>query len=217
MTLLAIAIAAGLVAGRLLGGRPAGLGRVRLRLVPLAAGALAAQIGLGFASAGGAVPTVVRLPLLLGSDLAIGAFVVANLTRRPAGERTGLVLFGAGWASNLLAIALTGAMPVTPAGLRAAGLSHLDVARGHLGKHLLLHDPGGLPGLLGDSMGIALLRTVLSPGDLFMAAGLVVFLAAGSLRTLPPASTTSPPVPPNTAQSDRLATASDHGVADVAR
>ena len=115
--------------------------------------------------------------------LLVVAWCAANaLARR--GQRNGFGLVAAGVAMNTLVIALNGGMPVSSGALAAAGFPRgMDVARGHLYKHLAMTASTRLR-LLGDFVPVRLLRTVLSPGDIVMLAGIVVITWAvcGSWR-----------------------------------
>jgi hypothetical protein len=150
--------------------------------------ALAAQVLLGIATAHVAVPPAPRVLVVVASDVLVGWFVISNLPGRPRAVGAGLAMFGAGWLLNLLPIAVNGAMPVSAGALTAAGLtgrgaSRIDVSRGHLGKHVLslgwhAHGARGVVSSLGDTIPVRLFGAVVSPGDVVMAAGLVIVVAA---------------------------------------
>jgi hypothetical protein len=91
----------------------------------------------------------------------------------------------AGTALNALAIiANRGRMPVNPAALnRLAGGMHEVAARGLDSRHVLA-GPGTPFGFLGDQIAVILGRagTILSPGDLLMAAGIAGALQAAMVN-----------------------------------
>lgn len=125
---------AGLIVGVALGGSPRGLANLRVRFLWLA------YLGIGLQVAAfpsgvlpWSMPEIVAKGLWLGSYVALGGLIVANI-RIP-----GLALIGVGQACNLVAIlANHGLMPVTRGALDSAGLSYhmrnnsLSVVHPHL-------------------------------------------------------------------------------------
>lgn len=109
--------------------------------------------------------------LLLVSQLLVVAFLVANR------QLPGVGLVAAGLLLNAVVIAANRAMPVDPAAIAALGLGDLEVPPG---KHTLLTADTRLP-LLADIIPVPWLRSILSVGDLVIAAGLVP-MAHGLLR-----------------------------------
>lgn len=185
VALFPLSLLAGAVLGLLLGGRLSSLGRTRLRAVGLVLTALAVEIALGLASSHQLLAIEVRLPLLVSADLLVGWWIALNLPGRPRPEQLALGAVGLGWLANLLVMTAYGAMPVSRAALRDVGLGHIDVGRGHLGKHLLAsHGPSGWMAL-GDWIPVRALATVLSPGDIVMAVGICAFVAMAMRRSTP--------------------------------
>lgn len=101
--------------------------------------------------------------LLLLSQLLVVAFLVANRFL------PGIWLVAAGLALNAVVIAANGAMPVDPAAIRAIGMEGEGVPPG---KHTLMTEATILP-WLGDVIPVRPLRSVISIGDLVLAAGLL--------------------------------------------
>jgi hypothetical protein len=177
-----LAALAGLLAGRAAGGRVSALARLRLRSLWLVALALAIEVACGIGSSPYLRTVTERMPLVLASDLLVGGWIVANIAGRARSLRIALYAVGLGWLANLMPIALDGGMPVSPRALAEAGLSHIDVTRGHLGKHVLASSAHGTLArtalALGDWIPVRQLGTVMSPGDLLMAAGIGLLVAA---------------------------------------
>ncbi|HET9090875.1 MAG TPA: DUF5317 family protein, partial [Acidimicrobiales bacterium] len=181
MALLPLALLLGAAAGRLAGGRLSHLARMRFRHLGVVALAVGVQVALGAASTRTSVPAGLRGTLVVGSDLLVGAWILLNLRHRPTADRVALSAVALGWLANLVPIVADGSMPVSAAALRRAAMTTAGVARGHLGKHVLLAaGHGGLVALLGDWIPIRPLAAVASPGDLLMAAGLAALVAAGT-------------------------------------
>lgn len=101
--------------------------------------------------------------LLLVSQLLVVGFLVANR------HLPGVLLVGGGLLLNAVVMAANGAMPVDPAAIQALGLGDVEVP---LGKHTLLDDQTRLP-WLADIIPVRPLRSIISIGDLVLAAGLV--------------------------------------------
>ena len=125
---------AGLIVGLVLGGSPRRLGNLRVRFLWLAYVGIALQLA-AFPSGvlPWSMPEVAAKALWLGSFVALGSLIVANI-RIP-----GLALIGVGQACNLIAVlANHGLMPVTRGALDSAGLSYhlrnnsLSVVHPHL-------------------------------------------------------------------------------------
>ncbi|MHB8245764.1 MAG: DUF5317 family protein [Acidimicrobiales bacterium] len=176
MALLPLSVLLGLLLGLLGGGRLRALTNMCLVRLPLVVAALAIQVLLGLASSGRPVAAFVRILAVVGSELLVGGWVLSNIKGRTRCERLALALVGTGWLANLMAILCSGGMPVSLSGLRAAGLGHLDVARGHLGKHVPMIATTRLA-VLGDWIPVRAIGAVVSPGDLVMAIGLAGFVA----------------------------------------
>ncbi|MHB1987385.1 MAG: DUF5317 family protein [Acidimicrobiales bacterium] len=177
MAILPLSVVAGLAVGMARGGRLASLSQVRLRALGLVVVAIAVQVLVGIASSRRLVAPELRIPLVVSSDLAVGWWLALNVPLRRRGQQLALLGIGAGWLANLLPIALYGAMPVSRAALREAGLGNIAVRYGHLGKHLLATHGSFSAFGLGDWIPVRALAAVLSPGDLAMAAGIAAFVA----------------------------------------
>lgn len=185
MAVLPLALLLGAFAGRLAGGRLSRLGGMRFRHLGVVALAVVVQVALGAVSARTNVAAGPRATLVVGSDLLVGVWILLNLRHRPSPDRVALSAVALGWLANLVPIVADGSMPVSASALRRAGMTTSGVARGHLGKHVLLSPGhGGLVALLGDWIPIRPLAAVASPGDLLMAVGLAALVAVG---TRPPA------------------------------
>jgi len=170
------AVPLGLLAGRLLGGRLAGLATMRFRWAWLAIGGLAAQVILF----GGAVDRLIGAAgpaLYVASTVVVLIAVLANL-RLP-----GLPLVALGAASNLAAIlANGGSMPADPGAYALAGLE-----RGGGFSNSVVTETPALPPLtdiyaLPDAFPFA---NVFSIGDVLIAVGIAVAIAGG-MRRAPP-------------------------------
>lgn len=164
------ALLAGLVAGRLLGGRVERLAGLELRWKGLALVGLLIQLALFSrtvsASVGGVGPWI-----YVGSTAAVLLFVFANL-RLP-----GFWLIAIGSLGNLLAILANGGyMPTSAAALAAAGL---EPAVGY-SNSVVLSDPALAP--LTDVLAMPAwmpLANVFSLGDVLIGVGLALALVGG--------------------------------------
>lgn len=161
-------VAAGLVVGRLLGGRLERLGAVRFRFAPLALVALVVQLVL-FSPLADALSDDVGRAIYVVSTALVGVVVLANL-RLP-----GLWLVALGAALNLAAIVANGgSMPASPAALASLGMgiggntNSVVVADPALA---LLTDIFALPSWLP-------LANVFSIGDVLIGIGVAVAIAA---------------------------------------
>jgi len=175
-------IALGLVLGLLLGGRLERLADVRLRYLRLLFLAVIVRFGTEILiTAGVGAADTLRVPLL------VGAYGLLLFTLWHNRGYPGLALAFVGIASNAIVIAWNlGYMPVWLPALQASGLpTHLDSP-----LHLLL-DPGTAAdffsrlGPLSDVVPIPVwpVQNVASVGDLFLSAGLAIFLFASLLRS----------------------------------
>lgn len=174
MILVACVLLGAVAAGWLGGGRLRNLAHVSLRGTWLVFLAVGLQATLMAASAAGAPVEPLARPLLSASYLSLFAFAVANR------YLPGMLLVVLGFGLNAAAIVANGAMPVAGDSLLAAGgLAELEP-----GKHRLLADGDALP-WLADVIAIRLLRTVVSVGDVVLAAG-VGLLVPGLMRRYPP-------------------------------
>jgi hypothetical protein len=101
--------------------------------------------------------------LLLASQLVVLGWVVANW------HLPGMRLVTIGLGLNALVIGANGAMPVDPDAIRALGIDGATVPPG---KHTLLDDQTRLP-WLADIWPLPPLRSIISVGDVVLAAGLI--------------------------------------------
>jgi hypothetical protein len=101
--------------------------------------------------------------LLLASQLVVLGWVVANW------HLPGMRLVTIGLGLNALVIAANGAMPVHPEAIRVLGIEGATVAPG---KHTLLDESTRLP-WLADVWPLPPLRSIISVGDVVLAAGLI--------------------------------------------
>ncbi|HET7488371.1 MAG TPA: DUF5317 family protein [Acidimicrobiales bacterium] len=160
-----LAVATGVVAGLLTGGRFRNLSFRRLRLWPLLLGGVALQ---ALALRAGGPSTA----LLLASYALLLAFAAANVIV------VGMWLVATGIALNLAVVAVNGGMPVRPAALVAAGLAE----RGRPGEVVLsgkhhLERPSDRLVPIDDRIPVPLLGEVASAGDVVMAVGVADVVA----------------------------------------
>lgn len=159
----AIALALGIAAGLLAGGRPSNAASATFRLWPALVAGIVLQgvpelLGVAGASA---------LVAVACSYFALVTFALANL------RIVGMPIVLVGLALNAAAIIPNGGMPVRPDALVEAGIvAPEEVALVDLGsKRHLERDDDVLVGL-GDVLPVPPLREVLSFGDLVLSAGL---------------------------------------------
>jgi hypothetical protein len=175
MALVLLVLVVSLAVGWLAGGRVANLGHVELRAPWLVFLAVAAQLALAGLAAAGVTGTLVSRPLLAGSHLALLGFIALNR------YRPGMLLVLVGLALNAAVIVANGAMPVSGEALLALG----GPAVVEPGKHQLLTEVTRLP-LLADLLPVPVLRSVVSVGDIILAAGVGILVVA-QMRRFPPA------------------------------
>ncbi|MFO7779744.1 MAG: DUF5317 domain-containing protein [Nitriliruptoraceae bacterium] len=139
---------------------------------------VAIQLGVDVAAGRGLLPDagVAGWSLLLSSQVLVVAFLLLN-RRLP-----GVWLVAAGLALNAAVMAANRAMPVDPAAITAIGMEGAAVPPG---KHTLLTAQTHLP-WLADIIPVPWLRSILSVGDLVLAAGLVPMTHALMTSTPPP-------------------------------
>ncbi len=174
--ILLIAIVLSLTIGLLRGGRLRRIAEIPLRYGWVALVALGLQVIFVSGPRWG-----VALPMgVLVASYALLIAVVALNWRLP-----GMPLVGLGLALNLAVMAANGGyMPVSPEALARAGLGHLaaqvEYGAPILGaKDILLPREATRLWWLGDTLAVpgpAPLRAVLSVGDVFLAAGVIVLL-----------------------------------------
>lgn len=173
-----LVIAAAIAVGWLRGGRLRTLSRANLRSVALLFTGLALQL-LGDLAAGREwITGSLAYLVVLTSQILILAWILRN-RRQP-----GMPLIVVGFALNVVVMALNGAMPVSPDAMDALGLTGASIPPG---KHELMTAATWLP-WLGDLIPLPGLRTIISLGDLVLAAGvipLVSTLMCGPVVTVP--------------------------------
>jgi hypothetical protein len=174
MLLFLLPIGVGAVVAKIRGARLSDATRVPVRAPALVFVALALQVALP------RVPPSGRAAVVLLSYVAVGVWTVVNLARRPPAVRIAFGLIALGWSMNVLAIAPHGAMPVSPTALAAVGApASFDVETGNLSKHVLADSTSALR-WLGDTIPVPPLRTVISLGDIALAAGIVLLLSSAA-------------------------------------
>lgn len=213
LTLLVVLVA--VVLSLLRGGRLRRLANAPIRATGLLVTGLALQVGVDVTAAQGLVGGAVSGVVLVLSQVLVVGWVVANR------YRAGMPLILLGLLMNLVVIAANGAMPVDPDAVSAAGGPTPVIA---LGKHETLTDASRLA-FLADIFAIPLLRTVVSAGDVVLAAGLIP-LAHDLMTYRPPhvrrgghrRQDSARSVPNDSPESDEVVHGEDAttGVADVA-
>jgi hypothetical protein len=180
MVILIVALAGGLLAGTLLGGSLANLGRLSLRLPWLVPIALSLQI-VAFSPVGHRLPSVAVVTMHVASYGLLLACVAANLRRPP------VMCFGVGVFCNAITIVVNGGyMPASRAALRLAGLP--VAAQPHNNSELAGSDAH--LAFLGDVFAVphaVPLANIFSLGDILVAIGLAWLVAAGMRRSAAPA------------------------------
>jgi hypothetical protein len=172
--LIALAVAVGV--SYLRGGRLSRLAEAPLRRTWLLFAGLALQVLADLGAGRGllADASLESYLLLLVSHLLLVTWVVSHW------YLPGMVLVALGLGLNALVMGLNGAMPVDPAAMAALGIEGISVAPG---KHTLLTPATRLP-WLADRWPLPSLRTIISFGDVVLAAGLIpVTHALMSYRT----------------------------------
>jgi hypothetical protein len=167
-TLTVVGLAVG--ASYLRGGRLSRLADAPLHLPWLLLVGLALQVAVDVAAARGLLPdasTQGWLLLLLSQVLVLG-WVVANR------QLPGTVLVAVGLLLNAVVIAANGAMPVSAEALAALGA---EPGATPTGKHTLMTDETRLP-WLADILPLPPLRSIISVGDIVLAAGLIPLVHA---------------------------------------
>lgn len=175
MVLVVPICAVALVVGWLRGGRLGNLAHVTLRSSWMVLAGFAAQLLLAWLTARADPAGVAGLPLLVLSQVLLLGFLWRNRLL------TGMPLVLAGFLLNAVVIIANGAMPVAPAALEAVSGRPAALVPG---KHQLLGADDALP-WLADVLPIPLLRTVVSVGDVVLAAGVGV-LVVDLMRHRPP-------------------------------
>lgn len=172
MLVLAVALSAGLLAGYALGGRILHVEHLRLTAPWLVVSAMAVQLVI-FSPLGRPLGETASIALHLASYACLIVFALLNL------RSVGIAVAGAGTALNTLVIAVNGGyMPASERALEIAGLAaeaepHNNSAVADAGARLLpLGDVFAVPDR------VPLLANVFSVGDILIAAGVALLLAA---------------------------------------
>lgn len=165
LTVLVVAVALSYVRG----GRLTRIGDAAIRWPWAVVVGLGLQVVLDLAAQRYAIDATWTWVGSLASQLVVVGFVVANL-RWP-----GMAAIGTGLALNAVVIAANGAMPVDPAAIRALGFDG-PVALPP-GRYTVVDGGTRLP-WLGDVFPVPWLRSIVSPGDLILALGLLPFVHA---------------------------------------
>jgi hypothetical protein len=166
MVLVVITVAGAIVAGYLAGGRLGNLGHVQLQRGWLLGVAVAAQVVLALLATRGDTGLAGRL-LLTTSHVGVLGFLWSNRVL------PGVPMSFAGFAMNAIVIAANGAMPVSRGALLAISpAANLDIS---VGKHRVL--AAGDPfWFFADIIPLPLLRSVVSVGDVVLAAGVGILV-----------------------------------------
>lgn len=167
MVLVIATVLGAVVVGYLRGGRLSHLGHVELHHGWLVMLSVVLQLALTALSAGDIATAALSAPLMLASHVALLAFVVYNRML------PGMFLVFVGFAMNAAVITANGAMPVSPEALAAVSGGAATVIEP--GKHRLLQE-GDLLTPLADIFAIPALRTVVSVGDMVLAAGVGILV-----------------------------------------
>ena len=165
MPFVLVVVALGVLASYARGGRLRRAAEAPLRWRSLLFLGVAVQIGVDALAARevlGDATTLGWLLLLLSQVLVVG-FLVANL------HLPGVLLIATGLLLNAVVMAANGAMPVDPAAIQALGLGDVEVQPG---KHTLMDADTLLP-WLADILPLPPLRTIISAGDVVLAAGVI--------------------------------------------
>ena len=157
MVLVVLTVAGGVIVGLLRGGRLRHLADAPLRATWLAVVAAAAQFVFALA------PSPTAGIVLTGiSQAGLLAFLWCNR------YLAGALLVAVGSTLNSLVILANGAMPVSRDALLAISRHPAEIVAG---RHRLLTETDALP-WLADTIALPLLRTVVSVGDVVLAAGI---------------------------------------------
>lgn len=163
MPLTVLIVGAAVVVSLLRGGRFRRIPEADLRLTWLLFVGLGLQLIVDAAAARGHLEGNAGYGLLLASQLLVVGWTIANWWR------PGMLLIFLGLALNATVMAANGAMPVAPEAIAAIGLEGAEVPPG---KHELLTEDTRLP-FLADIWPLPPIRTIISVGDVVLAAGLI--------------------------------------------
>lgn len=163
MPLVIITVGGAIVVSYLRGGRISRIADAELRHTWLLFVGLLLQLAVDAASVRGLLEDPAGYLLLLASQVLVLVWVLVNWWR------PGMVLIGLGLLLNAVVIGANGAMPVSQQAIDALGIGDVTV---HPGKHELMTEATRLP-WLADILPLPPLRTIISVGDIVLAAGLI--------------------------------------------
>lgn len=163
MPFVVIVLIAAIAVGYARGGRLHRVADAELGWAWLLFAGVALQVAVDIASGRGLLADAPGTVLLVTSHAMVIGWIVLNRFR------PGMVLIFLGLALNAVVIVANGGMPVDPTAIDAAGLPAVDALHG---KHTLMHD-GTRFTFLADIIPVPPLRTVISVGDIVLAAGLI--------------------------------------------
>lgn len=161
LVLLTVGLAVALALVR--GGRFGRIAAANLRWTSLLFTGLVLQIAAEVAAARELIGPSASYALLATSQVAVLAWVIRNWWR------PGMVLIGIGLFMNALVIGANGAMPVDTAAIERLGVGQVEVPPG---KHEVMTEETRLA-WLGDVHPIPPIGTIVSLGDIVLAAGLI--------------------------------------------
>lgn len=167
MVLVVLTVACAVLAGWLRGGRLRHLAELPFRGGVLVVVAAAAQILFAVAPS---APAAVVLTVL--SQAALLTFLWLNRFL------AGALLIALGSLLNTAVVLANGAMPVSRDAMIAIGRNPAELSAG---RHRLLTEGDALP-QLADVVALPLLRTIVSVGDIVLAAGLGLLVVAAMVR-----------------------------------
>ena len=163
MPLTLIVVGVALVGSILRGGRLGRMAEADLRATWLLFLGLALQVAVEIAAVRGHLGGDAGYALILVSQLLVVLWTAVNWWR------PGMALILLGLVLNATVMAANGAMPVAPDAIEAVGLDGAEVPPG---KHELMDDDTRLA-FLGDTWPLPPIGTIVSIGDIVLAAGLI--------------------------------------------
>lgn len=160
-----VALAVAVIASYPRGGRLSRIPDAPLRLMWLLFVGVGLQLAVDLAAARGLLPDagVSGWMLLFLSQLLVVVVIAVNW------HAPGMPLVAVGLVMNAVVMAANGAMPVSPDAIAALGLEGAQVPPG---KHTLMTAETRLP-WLADVFPLPILRTIISAGDVVLAAGVI--------------------------------------------
>jgi hypothetical protein len=187
VVLVVVTVAASVVLGWLRGGRLGNLNHLRLAGMWWLVLAASAQSVLYAVTRTGGPAETLALPLLAGAQVGLVGFVWANRLL------PGILLVLLGSVANVAVIVANRGMPVSVEALATVTGGTSDFQPG---KHRLL-EAGDPLWWLADVIALPLLRTVVSLGDVVLAAGIGLLVSTSMLRApRPPGDASAPPARP---------------------